>query len=109
MQPTEIIFGEVIKRDTKHKLVWINELGDQPIPLIGFGANLTAFDVVPDGNIVDVDMDMNTVANQRIFQIDPITPQLGQKVCVIRQFGLNRLAHCIGIALSVENYNPDDV
>jgi hypothetical protein len=30
------ITGEVIKRDEVRKLVWIKELGDQPIPVVGF-------------------------------------------------------------------------
>lgn len=107
--PTEIIFGEVIKRDVKHRLVWVDELGDQPIPLVGFNNNVTVYDVEPFENIVDVDLDVQSSSRQRVFTSDVIVPQVGEVVMILRQFGQNRLPHCIGTALTEENYDPDNV
>lgn len=107
--PTEFVFGIVNRRDTKHKLVWIEEFGDTPIPLVGFGANISVYDTTPTGNIVDVDMDIDTENLPRVFQSDPIVPLIGDVVCVIRQFGRNRVPHCIGKALSTTNYDPEEL
>jgi hypothetical protein len=109
VQPSEIVYGEVIRRDIKHRLVWIDEFGDQPIPLVGFNYNVPVLDVEPLGSIVDPDLDIQMIPRQRAFSGNVIVPQIGEVVLVLRQFGRNRLPHCIGTALSTVNYSPDDV
>jgi microcystin-dependent protein len=47
------ITGEVIKRDELRKLVWIKELGDQPIPLVGLKGAVRVYDTdLPIGSMM---------------------------------------------------------
>jgi hypothetical protein len=98
--PSEIVYGRVIKRDTKRLLIWIKEFGDQPIPLVGFNGIVSHFDTIPEGNIVDegLDVDMKTV--KKTQWIEHEVPRIGQTAVVLRQFGRRRLPKCIGIILS---------
>lgn len=107
--PTEIIFDVVTRRDAKHRIIWTESFGDTPIDLIGFDTNVPVYDVGPIGRIIDPDLDVATVAKQRTFSSNVITPEVGSIVCVIRQFGKNRMPHCIGQALSIVNYDPPDI
>jgi microcystin-dependent protein len=47
------ITGKVIKRDELQKLVWIKELGDQPIPLVGVKGKVRVYDTdLPVGAMI---------------------------------------------------------
>lgn len=107
--PTEIVFDIVIRRDTKHRVVWTETFGDTPIPLVGFEANVPVFDVAPVGRVIDPDLDLATKANAQNFAANVTTPPLGATICIVRQFGKNRTPMCIGQILSVVNYDPPDV
>jgi hypothetical protein len=44
------ITGEVIKRDEANKLVWIKELGDQPIPVVDFQRTVDVYSLSANQN-----------------------------------------------------------
>src|SRR4051794_10902017 len=46
---SEIVYGTVIKRDEARKLIWMEEFGDQPIPLVGFNGKVKIYDELPLG------------------------------------------------------------
>lgn len=84
----EVTYGKVVKRDTKKKLVWLKEFGDQPIPLVGFKAEVTYYDTTPTG------------VKKKVAKIEPEVPKVGELVVVLRQMGSRRLPKCVGVVLS---------
>lgn len=108
-QPSEVTYGIVIKRDVKHRLIWVSEFGEQPIPIVGFQASVTVYDVEPNNHITDMGLDVEETVTARHFQIDHVVPEIGDTVVIVRQFGGRRLPKCLGTVLSVDNYNPNDV
>lgn len=107
-RPSEIVYAIVTRRDEKLRLVWCDEFGDIPIPMVGFKANITAFDIVPYNHITDPDLDVESTVEKKVFQIEYAVPALGDRIAVIHQFGRKRLPKCIGVFLSIDNYNPED-
>jgi hypothetical protein len=87
--PSEIVCGRVIKSDAKRKLVWLEELGDQPIPLVGFR-----------GYLRYLEKDANGAAQSKRIEIDYDVPSVGDTVAVLKQSGENRLSKCVGVILS---------
>jgi len=79
------ITGRVVKRDVSNSLVWIAELGDQGIPLVGFDYNIKAYDTDQTGT-VNV---RNSVASPRV-------PDVGESVFVVLEGGSQGLPRCLG-------------
>lgn len=79
------ITGKVIKNDTNNKLVWIKELGAQPIPVVGFEYDVKSYDTDSSGNV-----------NVRHFTATPKTPKRGQMVLVALELG-EGIPRCLGV------------
>lgn len=76
--------GEVIKRDDVKKLVWIEELGTTPIPIIGFDYEFLVYDETP------------TETRAYTLLIKPKCPDIGDTILVALHLGAHRLPKCIG-------------
>lgn len=85
---SEVVYGKVIKRDVAQGLVWLDEFGDQPIPLVGFNGEVHFYDTTPTG----VKLKKAKIVHQ--------VPKKGQTVVVLRQLGSRRLPKCVGVVLS---------
>lgn len=89
---SEVTYGYVTKRDSKRKLIWLKEYGEQPIPICG----LAYEGIYHDDDGVDV--------TKRVVHFEPLTPQVGQLVVVARQHGERRLPKCLGVVLSQKGF-----
>ncbi len=79
------ITGVVVKNDTNSNLVWVKELGAQPIPVVGFDYDVKSYDTDSSGNV--------TV---RHFTATPKTPEVGQHVVIALELG-EAIPRCLGI------------
>jgi hypothetical protein len=73
--------GKVIRRDTQRKLIWLEEFGDQPIPVIGF----------------DQEVKLYTKTSVQRLKATPLTPKVGDTVLVAKHMGTRRLPKCLGV------------
>lgn len=87
-QTGNFVTGKVIKRDEKNKLVWLRELGDQPIPVVGFRYDVKYYDEGSSGAV-----------NVKTTTAVPQTPQLGDYVFVALEMGAQSLPRCLGVIL----------
>lgn len=85
-QGQSFVQGRVTKRDEKRKLVWIQELGDQPIPIIGFEYDVKVRHINAAGQVV---FDHVTGV--------PKVPRLGQVVLVALHLNSQALPKCLGV------------
>jgi hypothetical protein len=79
------IMSKVIKRDEIHKLVWVAELADQPIPLLAF-----------DYEVKYYDTDGGGVVREKVAKVEPATPEIGDLVFIVMERGTRRLPRCVG-------------
>lgn len=79
------ITGKVVKNDTNSKLVWIKELGAQPIPVVGFDYDVKSYDTDSSGNV-----------NVRHSTATPKVPKVGQMVVVALELG-EAIPRCLGV------------
>ena len=86
--PNEVVYGKVVKRDEKKKLIWLKEFGEQPIPLVGFNGTVTVYDETAQG------------VKKKVVKVEPQVPRVGELVVVLRQMGVRRLPKCVGVVLS---------
>lgn len=77
--------SKVLKRDTVNNLIWISELGDQPIPVVGLDYNIKTYDTDNSG-VVQV---RNSVASPKV-------PDVGEAVFVVLEGGSQGLPRCLG-------------
>jgi hypothetical protein len=91
------IQGKVVKNDTINKLVWLKELGDQPIPLVGFDYQVKYNYVNSSGQTVI----KKTTAHSG--DVEMLTPRVGDIVLVALHLGSRRLPKCLGVIKST-NY-----
>lgn len=82
----QFVTGAVVKNDTNNKIVWIKELGAQPIPVVGFEYDVKSYDTDASGNV--------TV---RHFTATPKTPKVGQSVVVALEMGDQSIPRCLGV------------
>lgn len=93
---SEFVQGIVVSRDVKNRLVFIRELYDQPIPIIGFEYIIEYFDTQSNGTVT-----------KRTATVKPKVPEIGETVLVALQSGEIRLPKCLGIITST-NFTRDD-
>lgn len=82
----QFITSQVLKRDEGNGVIWIGELGDQPIPIVGFDYNVKYYGIDGSGNVTV----KNAIAT-------PITPQVGEQVLVALEMGEQSLPRCLGV------------
>jgi hypothetical protein len=87
-----LLVSKVIKRNTTDKLVWITELGDQPIPIIAFDYEVKYYDTTSTGTVVE-----------KMAKVTPVVPAVGDLILVAMERGANRLPRCLGKVYS-KNY-----
>ena len=97
--------GKVVKNDTVNRLVWIRELGDQPIPLISFDYQVSYYYDAPtgvQGNPGDPVNSKTTLKQTPAYSKDVkvLTPRVGDLVLVALHFGSVRLPKCLGVIKS---------
>lgn len=85
---SEVVYGEVVKRDASRKLIWLAEFGDQPIPLVAMRGHVKVYDTSGSG----VGMKKADI----IYDV----PKVGETVVVLRQLGSRRLPKCVGVILT---------
>jgi hypothetical protein len=104
--PTEIVYGEVVKVDPNRYLVWVEEFGDQPIPMVGWKYTVKYYDDTTDGDTTPLAGDPlpSHTKIKKIREIKPDMPEIGDLVVVARQFGSRRLPKCVGMVLSLGGY-----
>lgn len=88
----EVTYGVVTKRDTRRRLIWLTEYGDQPIPIVGLNYTVKVYD------------DNGTNVTVKTYEVTPQVPKVGQTVVVLRQMGSRRLPKCVGVVLSSGGY-----
>lgn len=92
--------GKVIRRDINKRLVWLQEFGDQPIPVIGFNYEVKIYDTQPTGNTTAVGTPVKSQTAVRTYTVTPATPKVGDLVLVAKQMGTRRLPKCLGVIQS---------
>jgi hypothetical protein len=85
---SEVVYGQVVRRDVSRKLIWMKEFGDQPIPLVAMNGTVKVPDTTAGGVV------MKTV------NVKYEVPKIGQTVVVLRQFGSRRLPKCVGVIIT---------
>lgn len=90
--------GKVIKRDEENKLVWLEEFGDQPIPVVGFDYEVKYYYATSAGlstPAAGAGLPSKTVT--KTVQVKVKVPKVGDTVVVAREFGSRRIPRCIGV------------
>lgn len=110
--PSSIVQGVVIRSDELNNLIWLNEFGDQPIPLFMFDYQVTYFDTQPlVANLTTGAVSSKVVKKQTrilIADVKPLCPKVGDTVLVLKQHGSRRLPKCIGVLHSTNYLVPGD-
>lgn len=94
--------AKVTKRDEENKLVWVKELGDQPIPILAFDYEVTYFDESPRGTSGGG----SYKTYKKTATVDIIVPQIGQLVIIAREMSYDGHPRCLGVVKS-RNYIQD--
>jgi hypothetical protein len=108
-RPSELVRGIVKKRDPKNLLIWIEEFGDEPIPVASFDYEVTYYFESPNGTTVPaVGSASPFITKKKItdFQrkeVKTLCPNIGDFVAVLREQGNRRLPICVGVIRST-NY-----
>lgn len=90
--PHEIVYGKVVSRDERRKLIKIESFGDQWIPLVGLRQKVTYYDTTPTG------------VKEKSATIEPQVPAVGETAVILRQMGERRLGKCVGVVLSSKSF-----
>lgn len=92
--------GKVIKRDTEQKLVWIEDFGDQPIPLVAFDFEINYYDETPQGTtaVAAGNAQPYAVTKKKVMAKVQV-PKIGETVLVARELGSRRLPRCLGVIM----------
>lgn len=78
--------GQVIKVDIANRCVYLAELGDQPIPIVGWRYTVDYYYEDQSGNLT-----------KRTATAQVIPPKVGDTIVVIKELGTRRLPRAIGI------------
>jgi hypothetical protein len=90
--------GKVIKRDETKKLVWLEEFGDQPIPIIGFDYEVKYYYASSAGLSTPATgggLPSKTIT--KTVKVKVKVPKVGDTVVVAREFGSRRIPRCLGV------------
>jgi hypothetical protein len=87
----------VTKRDTKNNLIWCaREMGDQPIPLVGFDYEITYFDESPRGT----GGGGSFKTYKKTAKAKLMVPKVGEVVLIVREMGYDGHPRCVGVIQS---------
>lgn len=99
--------GVVTRSDPTKNLVWLDEFGDQPIPLFTFDYDVKYYDTQPTGNVTS-GQPVKTQLVVKKAVLTPKCPVVGDIVLVARQHGSRRLPKCLGVLRSRDFILPSD-
>lgn len=92
--------GKVIKRDEKTMCVWIEDFGDQPIPVVSYEYEVKYYDETPKGTTaVAAGNSQPSKTRVNTVQVKCKLPKVGDTVFVAREMGTRRLPRCLGVIL----------
>jgi hypothetical protein len=80
-----LVTGRVTKRDESNGLVWISELGNQAIPIVGLNYKVKYYDTDETGKV-----------NVKQAIVSPVVPGIGEAVVVVLEMGQESLPRCVG-------------
>lgn len=86
----------VTKADQRKKLIWVKELGDQPIPLVAFEYFVTYYDESPKGTAGGGSY--LTYTKTAIARVK--CPEKGELVLIAREMSYDGWPKCLGIIMS---------
>ena len=90
--------GRVIKRDEQNMLVWMEEFGDQPIPIVAFDYDVKYYDETPDGTTAVAAGGASPFnVETRTVKAKIVVPKIGDTVLVASELGSKRLPRCLGV------------
>lgn len=90
----------VVKNDTNDNLVWVEEFGEQPIPMFCFDYEVIYYDQdTIAGGGPPFDTNTKTVT-KKFAKVRPLCPKVGQRVLIAREMGADRLPRCLGVLRS---------
>lgn len=98
--------GTVIKADPVKNIVWLDEFGDQPIPMFTFDYDVKYYDTQPTG-VVTSGQPCPIKLMPKKAVLTPQCPKVGDIVLVARQHGSRRLPKCLGILRSRDFIIPE--
>jgi len=82
------LLARVKKRDKDKNLIWVEELGDQPIPLIAFDYEVKYY------------LAVGSTTQMKKAKVKVICPKIGQQVFIAREWGTDRMPRCLGVIMS---------
>ena len=92
------VTGKVVKVDAKNKCIYLQEFGQQAIPIVGFSHQVTIYDETPRGvNTTSVGSSADYRTIKKVITVETIMPKRGDSVLVVREFGTSRLPRCLGV------------
>jgi len=83
------IQSPVTRRDVDRKLIWVEELGPQSIPLIGFTGTAKVYDEGANGEV-----------RLKRVKVEPDVPQVGEQVLIALHLGQRGLPKALGVIQS---------
>lgn len=97
----EIYFAKVTKADKTRKLIWVQDFGDLPIPLIGHNFSFSHYDTQANGTLKKREDKTQT---NPTYLVEVVTPKVGQMAVILDPWGAKRYPVCIGVILSKSGY-----
>lgn len=92
------VTGKVIKNDDKKNLVWLEEFGDQAIPVVAFDYEITVYDETPKGTLAVAAGNVSPYKTKKKKAFATVmVPSVGETVLVARELGIRRLPRCLGV------------
>ena len=101
----QVTFGKVVKRDTRHKLIWLEAYGNLAIPLAAFAFGFAYYDTDNTGHVIRRE---DTTDKNTNFQTHIIVPHAGQTAVVLDPGGLKRFPICVGVIQSTNFWQGED-
>lgn len=80
------VTGKVIKVDDTHRCVYLQEFGDQPIPIVSFDYAVKSYETLSTGRV-----------SAKTATTTVVMPKVGQSVLVAREMGTARLPRALGV------------
>jgi len=96
---------KVLKNDTTNNLVWVQELGDTPVPLFTFDYDVKYYDESPKGTGLSFG---GYKVYTKIAKTKVRCPKVGELVLIAREMGMNRLPRCLGVLRSTNFTEPEE-
>lgn len=101
--------AKVLKNDKDNNLIWVKELGDQPIPLLAFNYDVDYFDETPRGVLTtSVGTAAKFKTTKKKARVKVQCPKKGETVLIAREMGSDFLPRCLGVIQSKKYLDLED-